>query len=373
MKYLLICVFTLLYWSESNAQANYDVAKIAPELLKNASVVIRSEEQVFELKNPGSARMDYKTAVTILNKNGERASNMHEFYDKFSSIYNLKATLYDAAGKKVKDYKTSDFRDRSAVSDGTMYQDDRVKFLEFSYTSFPYTIEYSYSVDYSGIRGYPQWFPASTWGYSVESSSYVFKIPESMTFKYIKSKGLPTDSSKVKDKLQYKWSCSNLKAMEYEPMSTGLKTVLPWVTTAPNQFEYDNAKANIETWTTMGTFMYNLSSGMQELPEAAKTKFKAIIKDAKTPKEKIGLLYNYLQSNTRYVGVQLGIGGYKPIAAEKVYAVNYGDCKALSNYMKAMLEVAGIRSHLVVIGNGMPSLNRNFTSMNQANHMVLCV
>jgi len=80
-----------------------------------------------------------------------------------------------------------------------------------------------------------------------------------------------------------------------------------------------------------------------------------------------------LQANTRYVGVQLGIGGYKPIAAEKVFSVNYGDCKALSNYMKAMLEVAGIKSNLVVIGNGMPSLNKNFASVNQANHMILCV
>ncbi len=71
--------------------------------------------------------------------------------------------------------------------------------------------------------------------------------------------------------------------------------------------------------------------------------------------------------------MQLGIGGYKPIAAEKVFSVNYGDCKALSNYMKAMLEVAGIKSNLVVIGNGMPSLNRNFASVNQANHMILCV
>lgn len=357
----------------SIAQDVYDVARIPAELLKNASVVIRNEEQIYEVKSPGTATMDYKTAVTIINKSGERASQMYEFYNKFSNVYNLKAALYDAAGKKLKDYKSSDFRDRSAVSDGTMYQDDRVKFLEFSSNNYPYTIEYSYSVDYKGIRTYPDWFPASSWAYAVESASYVFRIPENMTFKYIKSKGLATDSSKVKDKLQYKWSCQNIKAMEYEPMSTGLRTVLPWVTPAPNQFEYDNSKANIENWANLGSWMYGLSSGMQELPEVAKAKFLNIIKDAKTPKEKIGLLYNYLQANTRYVGVQLGIGGYKPIAAEKVYAVSYGDCKALSNYMKAMLEVAGIKSNLVVIGNGMPSLNKGFTSVNQANHMILCV
>jgi transglutaminase-like putative cysteine protease len=373
MKTCILFIIGLSCFISANAQGLYDVSKIPAELLKNASVVIRNDEQIYEVKNPGSAVMEYRTAVTILNKSGESASNMHEFYNKFSSISDLKASIYDATGKKIKDYKTSDFRDRSVVSDGTMYQDDRVKYLEFSHTSYPYTIEYSYRVDFTGIRTYPDWYPASTWNQAVETSSFVFKIPQGMTFKYLKSEGLATDSSKVKDKLQYKWSCRNVKALEYEPMSTGMRNVMPWVTLAPNQFEYDNSKANIENWANLGSWMYNLSSGMQELPEAAKVKILNLIKDAKTPEEKISILYKHLQANTRYVGVQLGIGGYKPIAAEKVFSVNYGDCKALSNYMKAMLEVAGIKSNLVVIGNGMPSLNRNFASVNQANHMILCV
>jgi len=373
MKSLIPLLLLLTTFVGAQAQGVYDVSKIPAELTKNAAVVIRHEEQNYEVKNPGSAVLDYKAAVTILNKNGERASNMFEHYDKFSSIYNLKAALYDGSGKKIKEYKTSDFKDRSAVSDGTMYQDDRIKYLEFYYTDYPYTIEYSYSVDYHGIRSYPDWYPASTWGYSVESSSYKFSIPDNMTFKYVKSRELGTDSIKTTGKTGYTWVCKNVKAIEYEPMSTGLRNVMPWVTLAPNQFEYDNSKANIENWANLGTWMYALSNGTQTLPEAAKLKIRNLVKDLTSPQEKISVLYNYLQSNTRYVGVQLGIGGYKPIEAEKVFTVSYGDCKALSNYMKAMLEVVGINTHLVVIGNGMPSLNKGFASMNQANHMILCV
>lgn len=358
---------------QSQAQENYDVSKISPALLQNANVVVRMEDQVYEVKSPGSAVMEYKTAITILNKSGENASNMAEYYDKFSNIYNLKATIYDAKGVKIKDFRSSDFKDRSAVSGGSLYEDSRIKFIEFLHTSFPYTIAYSYSVDYSGIRSYPSWNPAPAWAYAVEQSSYTFRIPKSMTFKYLSSPNLKVDSVAVKDKMQYKWSCTALPAIEREPLSTGLKNINPWVTLAPNQFEYDNSKANIQNWTTMGSWMYELSNGGQTLTEPVKAKIQALVKDAASPKEKIRILYNYLQQNTRYVGVQLGIGGYKPISAEKVSAVNYGDCKGLSNYMKAMLEQAGINAELVVIGNGMPSLNRQFASMNQANHMILCV
>jgi Transglutaminase-like superfamily. len=373
MRIVILFVIGLFLIKETKSQGIYDVNKIPPDLLKDASLVIRYENQTYDIKNPGNAVYDYKIAVTLLNKSAEGASNMYEFYDKFSNVYNLKATLYDSKGSKVKEYKSSDFKDRSAVSSGSLYEDSRVKFLDFLYNNYPYTIEYSYSTEYSGIRFYPSWKPVSSWGTAVEKSEYTFRIPETMTFKYLKSTGLKTDSLKVKDKIQYKWSCENVKALEYEPMSAGIADVSPWVTLAPNQFEYDNSKANIENWDNLGAWLSGLNNGAQALPESVKLKVQNLIKGAATPKDKIKLLYNYLQSNTRYVGVQLGIGGYKPIAAEKVAAVNYGDCKALSNYMKALLQEAGIKSNLVVIGNDMPSLNKKFASLSQANHMILCV
>lgn len=372
-KSIILFASALLVFAKSNAQGIYDVSKIPAALKENAAVVTRNEEMVYEVKNPGSAVMTYKTAITILNKNGEYASKMKQHYDKFSSISSLRATLYDDKGNKVKDYKSGDFKDESFVSGGTLYQDDRVKYLNFLHTNFPYTIEYSYAVDFNGILSYPGWHPISSWNQSVERAEYTFKIPQTMSFKQLKSKDLKTDSIKVKDKTHYKWACQNLPAIDYEPISTGIKNVTSWVSLAPNQFEYDNSKADIETWKNMGSWLFTLSNGRQVLPEGIKAKIQNLIKDAKTDHEKIRILYHYLQSNTRYVGVQLGIGGYVPIPADKVSTVNYGDCKGLSNYMKAMLLEAGIKSNLVVIGNDMPSLNKNYASMNQANHMILCV
>ncbi|EDM36587.1 hypothetical protein PBAL39_25005 [Pedobacter sp. BAL39] len=380
MKLMLSCrksIFLGLsflgFFNVVKAQGTYDVAKIPAALLANASVVVRLEDQVYDLKNAGAATYEYKTAVTIINKNGESASNMSEYYDNFSSISNLKATMFDAKGTKIKDYKSSDFKDRSAISGYSLYESSRVKYLEFLQSNYPYTIEYSYTVTYNGMTSYPSWRPVSRWGYAVEQSSYTFRIPQSMNFKYLKSQGLKTDSTFVKDKIQYKWSCSAIPAMEYEPLSTGLRNLTPWVSLAPNEFEYDHTKGNITDWKNLGAWMYGLSSDRQVLSEPARAKVQQLIKDVKTDQEKIRILYQYLQQNTRYVSVQLGIGGLRPIAADKVSAVNYGDCKGLSNYMKAMLQEAGIKSNLVVIGNDMPSLNAAYASLDQANHMILCV
>jgi transglutaminase-like putative cysteine protease len=374
MKVVLVLLAALLFIGTTvNAQNEYDVAKIPAELTQGASVVIRNEALNLNVKSQSSATMSYKAAITILSKNGEDQAWMSEYYDKFSSIYNMKAVMYDAKGTKLKTYKGSDFKDRSLTDDGTMYDDNRVKFLRFLNAVYPFTIEYSYEKDYNGYLTFPSWSPVASYALSVERSTYTLQIPLNLSFKYLKNPELKTDSSQVGQSIIYHWAAEKLSAIEYEPLSVGRKEITPWVEASPNQFTYDNSSGNVETWRNLGTWLYGLTGNLQTLPESIKATVRSMVETAKSDKEKIAILYKYLQSNTRYVSVQLGIGGFKPISAEKVAAVNYGDCKALSNYMKALLLAADIKSNLVVLGAGIPSLNPNYASFGQSNHMILCV
>jgi transglutaminase-like putative cysteine protease len=373
MKYYLSLALAIVSINTAFAQVDYDVAKIPEPLKKDAVAVVRNEESFFDVKGLGAAKMDYKVAITILNKAGEGFGEMAEVYDKFTSIYNIRATLYDAAGKKVKDYKSSDIKDQSLISDFSIFEDNRLKLLKFVSIAYPYTVEYSYSQDYNGLLSFPSWRDLKGFGVSVEKSAYTIQKAKNYKMRYLTSRNLQTDSVLNGEKIQYKWKSANIAAIADEPLSTGIDNISAWVKASPNQFEYDGSTGNFDNWKNFGSWLYTLNQGGNKLPEATKLMVQNLIKDAKTPKEKMRILYNHLQQNTRYVSVQLGIGGFRPILAEKVAQVNYGDCKALSNYMKALLNEAGIPSNLIVIGNDMPSLNPTYSSMGQANHMILCV
>ncbi|WP_343531913.1 DUF3857 domain-containing protein [Pedobacter sp.] len=371
-KYLL----TLFMGSISlvaQSQNNYDASKIPDNLKQDAVAVVRNEEQVYEYKTIGSGTLKHKIAITILSKAGDDYAEFAEVYDRFSNIYSVKGTLYDATGKKVKDYKSSDFRDQSLVSSYSIFEDDRIKQLNASSTTYPYTIEYSYSKDYSGILTLPSWRSLKGYHIATEKSSYIFQKNNGLNVRFLMSEGLKTDSTTANNKTTYSWAASNIPATIHEPLSTGLDQLSAWVKIAPNQFEFDSSKGDLSTWNSLGAWISKLNESGDNLPPATKSIVQGLIKDAKTDREKIQILYNHLQQNTRYVSVQLGIGGFKPILAEKVAQVNYGDCKALSNYMKALLKEAGIQSNLIVIGNGMPELNKMYSSIGQANHMILAV
>lgn len=370
-KLSLIC--WLLFAGTIHAQQNYDSSNIPADLLKNAAVVVRNEEQNVVVKNDKSLVQTYSVVITILNAQGDNAASISEYYDPFTVLSNLKASLYDAKGILVKAYKAADFKDQSLTSEGTLFDQYRKKQLTFLHSTYPYTIAYSFERTFDGYLTFPGWQPVSNFGQAIEKSSYTFQIPQRLTFRYKTSNGLKTDSLQKDQKNSYSWSSSRIPAVIYEPYSTGIATITPWVKLSPDQFDFDRSKGTIKTWENMGSWIDQLNQNGQLLPEKTKIKIRSLIAGARNDQEKIALLYQYLQSNTRYVGIQLGIGGFKPIAAEKVAAVNYGDCKALSNYMKSMLEVAGISSNLVILGSGRPSLDSKFSSFTQANHMILCV
>jgi transglutaminase-like putative cysteine protease len=372
LKYFMLAALSVIAGS-AHAQNAYDVANIPAELMKGSTAVVRNEQLNIVVRNESSATMNYTTAITILSRNSEGLAAMSEYYDKFSSVYNLKATMYDAKGQKLKTYKSSDFKDRSLTSEGTLFDDNRMKELSFYNSNYPFTIEYSYEKDFKGYLTFPSWTPMPFYDLAVEKSSYSLTAPEALKVKFLTSFNLKTDSLKTKGQVTYSWALKNMPSLEYEPMSVGLREITPWVNASPNKFEYDNSRGSVESWKDMGSWIYGLSKDVQALPEPIKVKVRQLVASAKTDREKINLLYKYLQANTRYVSVQLGIGGFKPIAADKVAAVNYGDCKALSNYMKSMLDAVDIKSNLVMLGSDMPSLNPSYSSFGQANHMILCV
>lgn len=131
---------------------------------------------------------------------------------------------------------------------------------------------------------------------------------------------------------------------------------------------------NMTNWQDFGKFVYALKEGRDQLPPNVKQAVHQIADGIMDPKKKIQALYEYMQKNTRYISIQLGIGGWQPFDASYVATKGYGDCKALSNYMYSILKEAGIPSNYTLIHAGEYSghINDDFPS-SQFNHVILSV
>lgn len=352
---------------------DYSSLIIPAELLKNANDVIRLNYRKFEIKNEKSATLEVKYAVTLLN---EKSEENYQFinYDSFKNIKKLSAIIYDGNGKEIRKVKQKDFSDRSSISDFSIYEDDRLKFAELNHQSYPYTIEIEYTIEFTGLMYYPI-FAMESICTSLEKGVFIVESPWNLPIRY-KSFNCDVEPTLISHESihQYTWTIDNKPAIKYESYGPYYENIIPIIKIAPTDFEFDGYKGNMKDWNSIGKFMYDLNKDRDILSPVMKSKVQELTKDAHSNQEKISILYNYLQVNMRYVSVQLGIGGWQTFDAEYVEKNKYGDCKALSNFMKAMLKEAGILSYQALIYSDRKNkieIDPEFAVMGFANHVIL--
>ncbi len=359
------------------AQSNlaYSALLLPKDLQENAHEVIRTETTEFAILSEKSGESYFHTAITVLD-NKSSANHVAIPYDADSKIDKIEANIYDGAGRLVRKVKKNEIRDYAAVDGFSIYQDDRVKYMELSHHSLPFTIEYEYRKKMEGghFFDYPDW-RIQQYNTAVEKSTFVVTLPSDMKFHY-EMLNVDVEPKIVEDGKTsvYTWQVSNLPAIEQEDYSPTASEILPLVNISPDAFQFDRYKGSMANWKDFGAFLYELYEGKNELPEEMVAKVHDLTDNVQDSKEKINILYKYLQENMRYVSVQLGIGGFQPFDAEYVYRNKYGDCKALSNFMKSMLEEAGIEAYPVIIYTGKPyyHVKEEFTT-SKFNHVILHV
>lgn len=352
----------------------YAISEIPEELKTGMYAVIRTQELRFEINSEKSATTYGHLVITILNANAVGYAKKVLFYDKFNIVKSFKGTAYDATGKVINKLKTSEIYDQSVYDGFTLYSDNRLKKADLSQGSYPYTVEFEYEMEHRALLYAPDFELYEDDEISAQKTQYTLIYPPGLKPRY-KSFKIPDPKVSIyNNKEALEWKFENVKPEKFEKLSPDFDRVVPNIAVAPNAFEFDKYAGKMDTWENFARWIILLNKGRDILPEPTKKQIHELIKNAKGTEDKVRILYEFLQSKTRYVGIQLGIGGYQPFDASLVDQTGYGDCKALSNYMVTILKEAGINAHYTLIraGSNAPAMDVTFPSA-QFNHVVVAV
>ena len=367
---MLLVIAPLQVWCQ-----NYSTSLIPDSLRTGAKMVVREKEMTVEIKSPGKAVEREREVYTILNSNGDDEAEYRSGYDRFNSISDIYGVLYDSLGKAVRKAKRKDMQDRSYVDEMSLTTDARYLEHDFYCQVYPYTIDYQEEDDFTGILYFPDWELLQGSGISTQHSKYTIIAPKDYVVRYLLLNGAPPPIiTEEKDKKIYTWEAKNLPARHTESHGPRWREIAPFVMIGPSDFEAQGYKGNMSSWADYGKFILQLRAGRDILPDNIKQQVHVLTDTIKDIRRKVYTLYHYLQQNTHYINVSLGIGGWQPFPAEYVATKKYGDCKALSNYMVALLKEAGIPARYVEIraGDNAPPMVEDFPSF-QSNHIITCV
>ena len=352
----------------------YKATGIPDSLKEDANSVVRFNAENYEVRGPGKVIYKTHSVVTILNEKGEDEARVALFYHKkYSNISSFEMRVYDANGSLIKKFHKSDLYEHAAEDDVSLLTDDRELEMAYTVVNFPTTVEIIYEKDDNSKVDIGGWLIKRP-EQSVQNSSCTVSVSPEAGFRFL-NKNTSLKPLKVSDngKDTYIWQAANQKAIKLERGAMRWR-VLPVIDFYQNKFEYYGVPGDISSWQSYGSFQKDLNADVCTLSVQRIMEIRKMTDTLKTDKEKVKFLYKYMQDNMRYVSVQLGIGGFKPFPAMFVDEKKYGDCKALSNYMRALLRAVDINSYYAEINAGSNAEPADYSFPSDPfNHVILCV
>ena len=323
---------------------------------------------------PGHAIQHFKGVTTIHNEHGASMAVFVCSCSKHDKLTSFKGQVTDASGRVIHKFKESELKKTEyspylAVDDYRMY-------LDYTPPFYPVTVTYEWTIESrDNLIEFPSFCPQSDYDVSVKKATYSLKVPKSMKIRYalqnINNKVSVSDGDK--NTQVFTLQVDSLPALKQEPYSRQLREKLPLARFAPTNFEYYGTKGSLNSWADYGKWEYSLIQDRDQLTDAERQELHQLTDGLKTDREKVEAIYKRLEKSTRYVAILLGIGGQQPAPASDVSKSGFGDCKGLSNYMRAMLKEIGIPSNYTTISTINRRLQKDYASVGQLNHVILQV
>lgn len=371
VSFLLAFFISLLV----QAQESYSIADIPLEFYRNSNSVVLNNEVIVDVTDESKMEYSLNRAIAILNKKGNGHINADFNYDNDTKIIDFEAYVYDVNGNELEHFKKKDLKDVSAVPRGTIYSDSRKMYLDYIPTTYPYVVVYNYKEESNSSAFIEKWYPVDNYYQSTKESTFTILFNETNKPRFKEFNFDDYDINKEESLTSISYKANNVNSIKYEKLSQHYTSIFPYLDVAINKFYLVGEAGYAKNWKEFGKWRHDkLVYGLDEVSEATTKKINNLVIGAKDDKEKTKLIYEYVQNKTRYISVQLGIGGWKPYPASDVDKLGYGDCKGLTNYTKALLKTQGIESYYTVVwsGGGKRSFHKEFASM-QGDHVILNV
>lgn len=371
MKLFIVCLLFTPLSILAKDDPKYPVSSIPQNMKDGMYAVVREDFYRFEIISINRSRQKVHKVITILNENGKQFATEAVYYDKLEKVISISGIAYDANGVQIKKLKGSEIIDRSAFDGVSLFTDNRYKLMDLEQSTYPYTVEFEYETEMKYLYSIPSFSLYTDDEVSIEKETYEIEYPIALKPRYKLNSIEEPKKENLGSNEKLIWSFSNIKPDKFEKFA---KNNIPGILIGPSDFEYDGYRGSMKSWNELGKWQILLNDGRGTLPASTIAKMKEITKNLSSVEEKTKAVYEWLQSKTRYVSIQRGIGGFQPFEASVVDLNSYGDCKALSNYMVSLLKSVGVNGYYTLIHGGREEriIPPDFT-IDRFNHIIVNV
>lgn len=348
------------------------LSALTPASAQGKLATVLEDEATFTMQSLENGTLSVRRTVTVHSKTGLGAADFMVYTDKNVTLTSFSGSFTAPNGKQTS-VKKKDLTTVSVASG--IAEDGFINVYSPSPASYPFTITYEYSVQHrKGFAVFPHYAPVDTEETDLKSGKYTLIVPCGTAVHYYAT--APAGECRLTQGAKadtYEWSIKDFPGITKEDYMPSIHPMIPMVLASPDVFSFEGRKGMQDSWESLGAWYYGLLAEVPGLPEGSIGKVREMTSGAKDELGKIRVLYDYLREKTRYVSIQFGIGGYKPFPPSTVEKAGFGDCKALSNYMRCLLSAVGIESEYTILDTDASDFRPGYASFGQTDHVMLTV
>ena len=329
---------------------------------------IHLNEVTFRIAGLNKATLNVHKIIEVLNERGRDYGTVVLPENSFVQVKKIQAQIYDQSGREIRRLKGQDVRTTQVSPGYELYSDTRYKHFRLTALEYPYTIDMRYEIQYKSLFFWPDWYPQAD--VPVKKAIYRLVLDFPVEFKWL-ARGVdvePEVRKKPRGQEQL-WVLENIPPRKEEPFMPPEADVQMAVYFVPGMFGFGGKVYTSQTWEDFGRFYLELSRLCYGLNTQAVNQIEPLLQQANP----VNALYGFLQDYTRYVAIEIGIGGWQPTRADEVFRNRYGDCKDLSTLMISMLQHAGQRAYPVLLLTRDKGRIRPELPSSQFNHVIVMV
>jgi Domain of Unknown Function with PDB structure (DUF3857)/Transglutaminase-like superfamily len=341
-----------------------------PQHDEKAEAVVMYFEEILTVEPNGRLKETDRVAYKILRPNGRHLGKAVIYFDPETKINHFHGWCIPAQGKDY-EVKDKDVEENGLIGlqNGELFSDHRVKVLQIP-ASEPGNI-----IGYELEHEKRPYILQDEWGFQdtipVALARYTLQLPQGWEYKAVWINH-PEVAPAASGSNQWSWELKDIPAISREEAMPPWRAVAGLLLVA--LIPPGGATHGFLTWSEMGAWQTSLLQGRLEASPEIKQKVAELTVHAGTPFAKMLALADFMQSEIRYVGIWLGIGGYQPHTAPDVFSHRYGDCKDKATLLSVMLKEVGIQSYYVVINSERGSVSPSIAPhLGLFDHVILAI
>jgi hypothetical protein len=348
-------------WLTAAAHDSY--VNLPPE----TPAVILFDEQETTVQPNGDVETLYRRAYLILRPGGRTYGRLEVPFDNEMRITSIKAWCIPKQGKIY------ELKEKDAVDFGTFdyfNSDDRNKVMEIPAATPGNVIGYEYRQKKRPFFLQDEWWIQHE--VPVLRSRFTLNLPPGWEFgaKWIHySEHKPTSQTAT----QIVWDIDHVPAIKPEPLMPNWHAVVARMGVTYFPSGGSTRALGPTNWQQIGIWFYNLAADSRQPTPDIQQKVKELAANAATWESKAKVLAQYVQSQIRYIDIEIGIGGFKPHPAGDIYRHQFGDCKDKATLLSVMLREVGIDSYLALAQTERGIVAPEFASAITFNHVILAI